>query len=120
MNGFPSQEVVKRLREEFPKDTRIALVRMDDPYTKLKPGDRGTVQGVDDAGNILVSWDKGSSLSIAYGEDSCRKLSEKELCYLLRIPGLLKNTRQFSRILGIPENMVRKDLLKVRKQSVFD
>ena len=51
MNGFPSQEVVKRLREEFPKDTRIALVRMDDPYTKLKPGDRGTVQGVDDAGN---------------------------------------------------------------------
>ena len=79
MNGFPSQEVVKRLREEFPKDTRIALVRMDDSYTKLKPGDRGTVQGVDDAGNILVSWDKGSSLSIAYGEDSCRKLSEKEL-----------------------------------------
>ena len=79
MNGFPSQEVVKRLREEFPKDTRIALVRMDDPYTKLKPGDRGTVQGADDAGNILVSWDKGSSLSIAYGEDSCRKLSEKEL-----------------------------------------
>ena len=26
-----------------------------------------------------MSWDKGSSLGIAYGEDSCRKLSEKEL-----------------------------------------
>ena len=52
--------------------------------------------------------------------DEWGKLSEKELCYLLRIPGLLKNTRQFSRILGKPENMVRKDLLKVRKQSVFD
>lgn len=79
MYGFPSDEVVKRLREEFPEGTRVALVRMDDPYSKLEPGDRGTVKGVDDGGTIHVSWDKGSSLGIAYGEDSCRKLSEKEL-----------------------------------------
>ena len=34
MYGFPSDEVVKRLREEFPEGTRVALVRMDDPYSK--------------------------------------------------------------------------------------
>ena len=50
MYGFPSDEVVKRLREEFPEGTRVALVRMDDPYSKLEPGDRGTVKGVDDGG----------------------------------------------------------------------
>ena len=79
MNDFPSQDVVKKLREEFPEGTRIALVHMDDPYSKLVPGDRGSVKRVDDAGTIHVSWDKGSSLGIAYGEDSCRKLTEKEL-----------------------------------------
>ena len=79
MYGFPSNEVVKRLREEFPEGTRVALVRMDDPYSKLVPGDRGSVKGVDDGGTIHMSWDKGSSLGIAYGEDSCRKLTEKEL-----------------------------------------
>ena len=79
MYGFPSDEVVKRLRGEFPEGTRVALVRMDDPYSKLEPGDRGSVKGVDDGGTIHVSWDKGSSLGIAYGEDSCRKLTEQEL-----------------------------------------
>ena len=45
---------------------------MDDPYTKLKPGDRATVLGVDDAGNILCKWDNGSSLSLIYGVDEFR------------------------------------------------
>ena len=40
---------------------------------------KGTVRGVDDIGSIMVSWDKGSSLSIAYGEDSCRRTSEKNI-----------------------------------------
>lgn len=80
MNDFPSKEIVERLREEYPEGTRIALVKMDnDPYSKLVPGDRGTVKFVDDAGTIFPSWDKGGSLGIAYGEDSCRKLTAEEL-----------------------------------------
>jgi hypothetical protein len=43
---------------------RIELVRMEDPYTNLKPGDKGTCEGVDDMGHILMKWDNGSSLSI--------------------------------------------------------
>jgi len=30
-------------------------------------------------GTIHVRWDCGSGLGIAYGEDSCRKLTEAEL-----------------------------------------
>ncbi len=79
MFGFPNEEIVKKLRKEYPEGTRIALVQMDDPYSKLVPGDRGTVKSVDDAGTIHVSWDRGSSLGLAYGEDKCRKLTDAEL-----------------------------------------
>ena len=33
-------------------------------YSKLTTGDRATIVGVDDAGNILCRWDKGSSLNL--------------------------------------------------------
>ena len=79
MFGFPSEETVKSLREQYPKGTRIELSYMNDPYSKLGYGERGTVDHVDDAGTIHVRWDCGSGLGIAYGEDSCRKLTEAEL-----------------------------------------
>lgn len=43
---------------------RIEIVRLEDPYTDLKPGDKGTCRGVDDMGHILMKWDNGSSLNI--------------------------------------------------------
>ncbi len=79
MFGFPEKEVIESIKAKYPKGTRISLVRMDDPYSKLKPGDRGTVDSVDDIGTIHVSWDCGSGLGIAYGEDECRKLTQAEL-----------------------------------------
>lgn len=79
MFGFPSKETVEWLRKGYPEGTRVALVRMNDPYSKLNPGDRGTVRCVDDAGTIHVNWDNGSGLGIAYGEDSCRKLTQNEI-----------------------------------------
>ena len=42
---------------------------MDDPYTKLTVGDKGTVNHVDDMGTIHISWDCGSTLGAVYGED---------------------------------------------------
>ena len=47
---------------------------MDDPYSRLKPGDRGTVKSVDDTGTVFVSWDCGSGLGVVYGEDEIRIL----------------------------------------------
>lgn len=72
MNKFPTEQEVERLRKQYPKGTRVELVRMNDPYTKLKPGDKGSVTWVDDAGTIQISWDCGSSLGVVYCEDSCR------------------------------------------------
>jgi hypothetical protein len=52
------------------------LLKMNDPYTKLQPGDKGTVTSVDDTGTIHVSWDSGSSLGVVFGEDLCKKIEE--------------------------------------------
>lgn len=79
MMGFPSKEVVENLRKEYPEGTRLSLISMDDPYSKLEYGDRGTVKHVDDGGTIHMSWDKGGSLGLVYGEDSFRKLTPEEL-----------------------------------------
>lgn len=76
MNPLPKRETVVCLRERFPKGTRIELVSMDDPYSKLKPGDLGTVDFVDDIGTIHIRWDCGSGLGIVYGEDRIRIISQ--------------------------------------------
>ena len=64
---------LQRLREEYPKGSRVELLRMDD--SQAPPvGTQGTVIGVDDIGSIMVHWDNGSGLSVVWGEDSCRRV----------------------------------------------
>jgi len=70
---FIRKEILEKLREEYPPGTRVELIRMEDIQAP-PTGTQGTVIGVDDIGSIMVSWDNGSSLSVVYGEDSCRKL----------------------------------------------
>ena len=52
---------------------------MNDPYAPVESGTRGTVQYVDDAGQVGVSWDNGRSLSLIPGVDSFRKLTQQEI-----------------------------------------
>ena len=47
---------------------------MDDPYTSLTTGDKGTVRHIDDMGTIHISWDCGSTLGAVYGEDIITKI----------------------------------------------
>ena len=63
-----SKEALQNLRERFPKGTRVELVKMEDPQAP-SAGTKGTVLGVDDIGSIMVAWDNGCGLSVAYGED---------------------------------------------------
>ena len=72
-----SKEALQALRERFPKGTRVELVQMDDPQAP-SIGTKGTVIGVDDIGSIMVSWDNGSGLNVAYGEDICRKVADSD------------------------------------------
>jgi hypothetical protein len=63
----------------FRPGDRVELVATNDPYTSLRPGDRGTVTGTRDFPErvIDVRWDMGSSLSVlpAAG-DRIRKLAD--------------------------------------------
>ena len=67
-----SKEALQTLRERLPKGTRVELLQMDDPQAP-PIGTKGTVRGVDDIGSIMVAWDNGCGLSVAYGEDICRR-----------------------------------------------
>lgn len=73
-NGFPNRETVARIRRMYPIGCRVELVHMDDPYSKLAPGECGTVDAVDDTGTVFVKWDSGSGLGVVYGVDRIRKL----------------------------------------------
>ena len=64
---------VENLREQYPRGTRVELIRMDDPQAP-PVGTKGTVIAVDDIGTIHVKWDNGSTLGIAFGADVCRVL----------------------------------------------
>lgn len=50
---------------------RVRLVYCNDPYTRLRPGDEGTVVLVDDMDTVHVSWDSGSQLGLV-AEDGDR------------------------------------------------
>ncbi len=72
---LPSEEIVERVRKQYPAGTRVELVHMDD--VQAPPvGTMGTVTAVDDTGSLLMCWDNGSNLNVIYGKDVVRKVSE--------------------------------------------
>ena len=75
-----SKEQLARLREEFKPGVTVELLKMDD--VQAPPiGTRGRCLGVDDIGSIMVAWQNGCGLSVAYGEDLCRVVKDDEnLC----------------------------------------
>jgi hypothetical protein len=51
------------------KGDRIKLLAVMDDYTRLRPGDEGTVVSVDDMGTLHVRWDNGSTLGLVPNMD---------------------------------------------------
>lgn len=74
MSIMPSWSVIRQLRNEYPKGTRVMLVDMKDPYVSIPSGTLGTVRCVDDIGTVHVTWDNGSGLGVVYGEDKIVKV----------------------------------------------
>lgn len=70
-----NDEVLTRLKQQYPEGTRVELVKMDDPQAP-PIGTRGTVRGVDAIGSIMVRWDTGSGLHVVYGVDVCKIVEE--------------------------------------------
>ena len=77
MGTFYNKERIDMLKQEYTPGMRVRLVRMDD--TQAPPiGTEGTVNGVDDIGQILVSWDNGSSLNLIIDEDEFDIIGENK------------------------------------------
>ena len=49
---------------------RVELISMDDTWTDLKPGDKGTVYKTDESQDLIwVDWDNGENLALLKGVD---------------------------------------------------
>lgn len=57
------------IKELYPSGTRLVLDRMEDPWSPIKPGSTGSVDFVDDIGQIHMLWDNGRTLALVPGED---------------------------------------------------
>ena len=49
--------------------TRVRLIRCNDRYTRLQPGEEGTVSCVDALGTVHIHWDSGSRLGLIPDDD---------------------------------------------------
>jgi hypothetical protein len=57
---------------------RVELVYTSDKYTKLKPGDRGTIRLIDDMKTVHIKWDNGEGLGMIPGEDEIKVITERQ------------------------------------------
>ncbi len=69
---------IERIKEQFPKGTRVQLDHMGDDPNPIPSGTKGTVVGVDDAGTVFCNFDNGRYLGICPEVDSFHKISEQK------------------------------------------
>ena len=68
-----TQKEVKRLRQQYPKGTRLKLISMEDPHG-VPEGTVGVVDFIDDAGQIHMKWETGSCLALLPGVDQFQRI----------------------------------------------
>ena len=68
---------VEMIKKMYPVGTRIKLNYMEDSLA-VPSGMTGTVEYVDDEGQIGMSWDNGRTLSLVYGVDSFSKIEQEK------------------------------------------
>ena len=63
-----SKEKLDFIKNKYPVGARVKLNYMDDPYA-VTSGTLGTIDYIDDEGQIGVTWDDGRTLALIYGVD---------------------------------------------------
>lgn len=69
------RQTAEDLRATYPKGCRVKLLEMQDDQAP-PIGTLGTVEGVDDIGSLMVSWENGSNLHVLAGVDKVEKIEE--------------------------------------------
>lgn len=78
---------VEKLREMYPEGTKIILQEMQGE-SQMAKGLNGTVTHVDDAGQIHMRWENGSSLALNVEMDTFKKIEpEEKISVVLVEPG---------------------------------
>ena len=67
---------MRHIKVLYPKGTKIKLIKMNDKYAPPS-GAIGTVDFVDDIGQIHVKWESGGSLALVIGEDDFKVIEQK-------------------------------------------
>ncbi len=113
---FFDRELIAQTKQDYPPGTRLELINMDDPYAPVPSGTKGTVDHVDDAGQLHMRWDNGRSLALVPGVDSFRKLTPQELAAEApaELVYLYKNTQNQSATKLSIDNMKLKTYLQKR------
>lgn len=70
-----NQKKVERLKERYPEGTRIQLIAMSGE-SDMPSGLMGTVDFVDDIGQLQMKWDNGRALALVPGEDNFTAISQ--------------------------------------------
>ena len=70
------EDLMEVIKGYYPEGTRVELVRSANKFAP-PVGTQGTVEFVDDVGNILVAWDNGVFMTAVLGEDVCRKIDKE-------------------------------------------
>ena len=67
---------MRHVKVLYPKGTKIKLIKMKDKFAPPS-GTIGTVDFVDDIGQIHVKWESGGSLALIIGEDYFEVIEQK-------------------------------------------
>jgi hypothetical protein len=84
LTKYASSNITKAAVKPDVVGKRIKLIRAHDPYTDLKPGDRGTVVDVTELPyeyrhfKVWVHWDSGARLAILEGHDDYRTVYDDD------------------------------------------
>ena len=66
---MPCRRMVDLTKKQYPAGCRVELHRMEDPWSPVPAGTKGTVVCVDDAGQLHMQWDNGRTLALMPGVD---------------------------------------------------
>lgn len=101
---------LKEIREMYPEGTQIVLTEMAGE-SQMPYGLKGTVKFVDDAGQIHMKWENGSSLALNINEDTFEKVEAPEkISVILVEPGRYPKLIEIEDTLEAMQSLVEGDI----------